>query len=132
MFRLGEVILNFAEAAAEAGKLPEATTAVNEIRTRAGMPEIPSNLSKEQLILRVRNERRVELAMEENRYFDIRRWTLPTGDLSKTDQWVTGMEITRNPDGSFTYNKFLWVPIPLDEANRLQSITGVKWQSNGW
>jgi hypothetical protein len=146
MFRLGEVILNFAEAAAEADKLPEATTAVNEIRARAGMPEIPSNLSKEQLILRVRNERRVELAMEENRYFDVRRWTLPTGDLSKTDQWVTGMEITRNPGGTFTYNrrpvrtnerknftnKFLWVPIPLDEANRLQSITGVKWQSNGW
>jgi len=59
---------------------------------------------------------------------------------------VTAMEITRNDDGTFTYNrrnvreverknyenKFLWVPIPLNEANRLQSITGVNWQTPGW
>lgn len=145
LFRLGEVILNFAEAAAEAGQLAEATTAVNEIRTRAGMPGLPS-LSKEQLILRIRNERRVELAMEENRYFDIRRWTEPDGDLSKTDRWITGAEIKRNADGTYTYgrrtvrlterkcytNKYLWVPIPLDEANRLKSITGESWQNPGW
>jgi hypothetical protein len=146
LFRLGEVILNFAEAAAEAGQLTEATEAVNEIRTRAGMPDLPPSLSKDELILRIRNERRVELAMEENRYFDIRRWTSPTGDLSKTDRWITGAEIIRNPDGTYTYgrrnvraverknytNKFLWVPIPLNEANRLRAITGVEWQNTGW
>ncbi|MET3115186.1 hypothetical protein AAKU52_002932 [Pedobacter sp. CG_S7] len=145
-FRLGEVILNFAEAAVEADKLPEAIAAVNEIRSRAGMPALPDNLTKDQLILRVRNERRVELAMEENRYFDVRRWTLPTSDLAKTDKWVTAMEITRKSDGTFTYkrrpvragermnytNKFLWVPIPLNEANRLRSISGMDWQSKGW
>ncbi|MCL4481326.1 MAG: RagB/SusD family nutrient uptake outer membrane protein [Bacteroidetes bacterium] len=146
LFRLGEVILNFAEAAAQAGKLDEATAAVNEIRTRAGMPNLPSSLTKDELILRIRNERRVELAMEENRYFDIRRWSSPTGDLSKTDRWVTAMAITRQPDGTFTYarrtvranerknytNKFLWVPIPLNEANALQASTGVNWQNPGW
>jgi hypothetical protein len=146
LFRLGEVILNFAEAAAEAGQLTEATDAVNEIRTRAGMPDLPASLSKDELILRIRNERRVELAMEENRYFDIRRWTTPTGDLSKTDRWITGAEIIRNPDGTYTYgrrnvraverknytNKFLWVPIPLNEANRLRAITGMEWQNTGW
>jgi len=146
LFRLGEIILNFAEAAAEAGKLDEATDAVNEIRARVGMPLITKGLPKEQLILRIRNERRVELALEENRYFDVRRWTLPTGDLAKTDQWITAMEITRNTNGSFSYkrrpvrpterknytNKFLWLPIPLNEANRLLAITGVNWQNNGW
>jgi hypothetical protein len=146
LFRLGEVILNYAEAAAEADKLSEATIAVNEIRSRAGIPPIPDGLTKDQLILRIRNERRVELAMEENRYFDIRRWTSPDGDLSKTDRWITAMEITRKPDGTFAYkrrpvragerknytNKFLWVPIPLDEANRLQAVTGQNWQSKGW
>ena len=100
------------------------------------------------LVLKVntRAERRVELAMEENRYFDLRRWSKPADDLSKTDRWVTAMEITRNADGSFTYarrpvraterknytNKFLWVPIPLNEANRLRSITGADWQNAGW
>lgn len=145
-FRLGEVILNFAEAAAEAGKLTEAADAVNEIRRRVGMPDLPGGLSKEELILRIRNERRVELAMEENRYFDVRRWCTPTGDLSKTDKWITAAEITRNANGTFNYgrrtvrnterkcytNKFLWVPIPLNEANRLTAITGKNWQNPGW
>ncbi|SEW51244.1 RagB/SusD family nutrient uptake outer membrane protein [Chitinophaga arvensicola] len=144
-FRLGEVILNFAEAAAEADKLGEARTAVNEIRARAGMPDLP-DMPKAQLIQRIHNERRVELAMEEHRYFDVRRWTSPTGDLSKTGKWVTAMEITRKPDGTFTYkrrpvreterrnytNRFLWLPVPLAEANRLLSITGANWQNTGW
>ncbi len=84
--------------------------------------------------------------MEENRYFDVRRWTSPDGDLSKTDRWITAMESTRKPDGTFVHkrrpvragerknytNKFLWVPIPLDEANRLKAVTGQNWQSKGW
>jgi starch-binding outer membrane protein, SusD/RagB family len=145
LFRLGEVILDFAEAAAEADQLTEATDAVNEIRTRAGMPVLPV-LPKEELIRRIRNERRVELALEENRYFDVRRWTLPDGDLSKTDRWITAADIKRNADGSYTYgrrtvraterscytNKFLWVPMPINEANRLLSITGQSWQTPGW
>lgn len=145
LFRLGEVILNFAEAAAESGNLAEATAAVNEIRSRAGMPDLPA-LPQDELIRRIRNERRVELALEENRYFDVRRWSSPDGDISKTDQWITAMEITREQDGTFTYNrrtvrdterknytnKFLWVPIPLSEANRLMSITNENWQNKGW
>lgn len=145
-YRLGEAVLNFAEAAAEAGHLPEAFTAVNEIRTRAGMPDLPSTLTKSELILRIHAERRVELAFEENRYFDIRRWSTPTGDLSKTDRWVTAMAITRASNGTYTYvrrpvrnterlcytNKFLWVPVPLAEANALKANTGINWQSPGW
>lgn len=146
MYRLGEVILNFAEAAAEAGHLEEATAAINEIRERVGMPDIQEGLPQEELIRRVRHERRVELAMEQNRFFDVRRWTEPGGDLSDTDKWITAMEITRQPDGSFTYerrpvrgaeranytNKWLRLPIPLGEANRLMSITGENWQRPGW
>lgn len=145
-YRLGGIILNYAEAAAEAGYLIEATLAVNEIRSRVNMPELPLSLPQDELIQRIRNERRVELALEENRYFDVRRWTLPTGDLSETDRWITAAEIIRNEDGTYTYgrrtvreverknytNKFLWVPIPLNEANRLQSITGMNWQTPGW
>ena len=146
LFRLGEVILNFAEAAAEAGHLDEARAAVNEIRKRVGMPDIPAGLNKEQLILRVRHERRVELAFEENRYFDVRRWASPQADLSKTDRWLTAANISRKADGTYTYarrlirdverrnytNRFLWLPIPLEEANRLKSITGTNWQNPGW
>ena len=146
LFRLGEVILNFAEAALEANKLDEARNAVNEIRARVGMPALPATLSQDELRLRIRNERRVELAMEGFRYFDIRRWSQPDADLSKTDRWVTAAKITRNADGSFTYdrkqvngnerkcytNKYLKVPIPLSEVNNVIAITGEDWQNPGW
>jgi len=110
------------------------------------MPDLPASLTKSELILRIRAERRVELAMEENRYFDVRRWSSPTDNLAKTDKWITAMEITRQADGTFVYNRrtvrsnerlcytnaFLWVPMPLAEANRLMAITGSNWQSPGW
>ncbi|MDR1454894.1 MAG: RagB/SusD family nutrient uptake outer membrane protein [Tannerella sp.] len=144
-FRLGETILNFAEAAAEANHLDEAREAINEIRSRVGMPNLPAGLSKDELILRVHNERRVELALEGHRYFDVRRWNTPDGDLEKTDRWVNAMWITRNANGSYTYNrgpvsrerlcwsrKFMWLPIPMNDANIMKSLTGEDWQNPEW
>jgi hypothetical protein len=145
MFRLAEVILNFAEAAAETDQLDEAATAVNEIRARAGMPDLPAGLSKTDLLLRIRNERRVELALEGHRYFDVRRMSQPSDNLEKTDRWITAMHITRNADGSYTYRrapvskerlcwsqKFLKLPVPMNEANTMSSLTGENWQNPGW
>ena len=110
------------------------------------MPVLSSSLSDEELKLRIKNERRVELAMEGFRFFDVRRWTSPSGDLSKTDKWLTAMEITKIGDGEFSYvrknvrntprecytNKFLRLPIPLDEVNRMLAISGEDWQNKGW
>jgi hypothetical protein len=146
LYRLAEVILDYAEAAAEAGHLTEAETAVKEIRARVGMPALPGGLTQPELILRIRNERRVELAWEEQRYYDLRRWQKPDGDLSETCRWVTAMVITKNSDGSFAYtrvnptsnprggssNRDLLLPIPLAEASRLEFITGENWQNPGW
>ncbi|MDR1666152.1 MAG: RagB/SusD family nutrient uptake outer membrane protein [Bacteroidales bacterium] len=153
IFRLGEIILNCAEAAAEANHLDSAAILVNQIRARVDMPllDVPNTLSKEALILRVRQERRVEMAFEGHRYFDVRRWQTPKGDLSATDKWVTAMEITRNTDGSgnftgYTYtrrpvrptermcytNRFLKAPFTRDEAAKLLSLTGENWQNEGW
>jgi hypothetical protein len=145
-YRLGGILLNLAEAAAEAGHAADALLAVNEVRARSGMPDLPAGLSQEELILRIRNERRVELAWEENRYFDLRRWQTPDGNLSETGKWFTAMVITKNSDGSFTYTrrnipssprggwqtKDLLLPLPLSEASLLESVTGQKWQNTGW
>ena len=143
-YRLGEIILNYAEAAMEAGHEDVARTQVNRIRARVGMPPIPASVTGEALRLRIRNERRVELAMEGNRYFDVRRWQRPDGDLSATDHWVTSAYITRNNDGSYTYdraviherqcydNKWLKVAIPLSEVNNMIALTGENWQNPGW
>ncbi len=78
LYRYAEVLLNYAEALNEAKGIPtaEAYDAVNEVRARAGMPNLPAGMSKEAFRERIRNERRVELAFEEHRFFDVRRWKL--------------------------------------------------------
>lgn len=78
IFRLGEVLLNYAEAAIELGKDGDALWAVNQLRKRAGMPEYDA-ISRDL----VRKERKVELAFEANRYWDLRRWRIAKDELSQ-------------------------------------------------
>lgn len=143
-YRLAEIYLNFAEAAMEAGHTDEAITYVNKVRARAGMPGLPAGLSGENLRQRIHNERRVEFALEGNRYFDVRRWHKPDEDLSATDRWITGAHITHMQDCTYKYertilkerqcytNKWLKMPIPLTEVNNMRAITGEDWQNPGW
>ncbi len=69
LFRLGEVYLNIAEAAFELGKQDEAAAYINHIRDRAGVARVATvSLNA------IKNERRVELAFEAHRFWDLRRW----------------------------------------------------------
>jgi SusD family. len=79
VFRLSEIYLNLAEAAFELGKQNEALDAVNIVRERAGMPKL-------QTINRdlIRAERKIELAFEGNRYWDVRRWRTAVEDLTQS------------------------------------------------
>jgi starch-binding outer membrane protein, SusD/RagB family len=74
--RYAEVLLNYAEAAAELGLTTEAADALNQVRARVGMPAVLVGAPGRTLIERIRQEREVELAFEEHRYFDIRRWMI--------------------------------------------------------
>ena len=67
--RYGEVLLNYVEALLETDNIPEATTQLNYIRKRAGLPPY-DNITFEDY----KRERRVELAFEGHRYFDLIRW----------------------------------------------------------
>lgn len=90
VFRYAEILLNYAEAAIELGRTSDALDAINQIRARAGMPahtSIDRNL--------IRKERKVELAFEGNRYWDVRRWRIAEAELSKA---FNGMRIIM--DGS--------------------------------
>ena len=91
-FRMAEIYLNYAEALNEwQGPVADVYTYVNKIRTRAGMPDLPANLSKEDMRQRIRDERRVELCFETHRYFDCRRWKI----APETDNGpIYGMNIT--------------------------------------
>lgn len=74
--RYAEVLLNYAEACIGLGEENQARQALNQLRSRAGMPEIPASETGQALIDRYRNERRVELAFENQRFFDVRRWMI--------------------------------------------------------
>lgn len=72
-FRVGEIYLNATEAAFELGEVNDAKTYINAVRERAGFPANSiSNLTTDI----IRNERRVELAFEDHRYFDLKRWRI--------------------------------------------------------
>jgi hypothetical protein len=73
-FRLAEIYLNYAEACIETGDETNAKLYLNMLRDRAGMPDITE--SGQALVDRYRNERRIELALEQHRYFDVRRWMI--------------------------------------------------------
>jgi hypothetical protein len=72
--RYAEVLLSYAEASAELGEDVEAQNALNQIRRRAGQPEIFS--SGDDLIQAIRHERRVEMCFEDMRFWDVRRWLI--------------------------------------------------------
>jgi hypothetical protein len=80
-FRYTEAVLNYVEASIELGQDADALLWLNRIRFRAGMPAIVA--SGDALRQRYRNERRIELAFEEHRYHDARRWMIAPETLGR-------------------------------------------------
>ncbi|WP_153795938.1 RagB/SusD family nutrient uptake outer membrane protein [Foetidibacter luteolus] len=110
-FRYAEVLLNYAEAQNEAvGPDASVYAAIDEIRTRAGIPTLTAvypGLTKDQMRTMIRRERRVELAFEGKRYFDLLRWKIAEVNLNKV---MHGMEITSNGSGGYNYKVINAVP----------------------
>lgn len=79
--RYTEIVLNFVEAAIETGDEGAAREWLNKIRFRAGMPAVTE--SGTALRDRYRNERRIEMAYEEQRYHDARRWMIAPETLGR-------------------------------------------------
>lgn len=79
--RYTEAVFNYAEACIELGQDAEARTWLNKIRFRAGMPALTE--SGDALRQRYRNERRIEMAFEEQRYHDARRWMIASATLGR-------------------------------------------------
>ena len=103
------------------------------------MPELPAGLSEEAFENRYRNERRIEFAFEEHRFFDVRRWKI----LDQTDKFVTGMRITKSgttlnytrfkfTDRNCSSLKWLLYPIDQSEVNKVMGLTGQNWQNPEW
>jgi len=92
--RYGEILLNYAEASIELGQEDEGKVYLNMLRKRAFMPDISTTGSA--LMADYRNERRIEMVYEDQRFFDVRRWMI--GPAAYHD--VHGVQIVYklNPD----------------------------------
>lgn len=137
LFRLAEIYLNYAEALNEYDPTnPDIAVYLNKIRERVSLPDVPSGLTQEQMRTLIHHERRVELAFEEHRFWDVRRWKVASSTLGAP---VKGVKITQDDAGNFTYSpvqveqrvfqpKMYWYPIPQSETLKLHY-----WEQNkGW
>jgi hypothetical protein len=135
-FRYAEVLLNYAEASIELDEVGDALTALNQVRHRAGMPDLAAGPG---LRDEYRNERRIEMALEEQRFFDVRRWMIAPQVLSKDASGINiflegASRADRSTWRNYRYethsiqprawtDKMYFMPISRDEMNRNPSLT---------
>lgn len=148
IFRYGEILLNYAEAMNEADPSNDQgiVSGLIELRKRAGIvpgPDnrygLPQSYSQDLMRRIIRNERRIEFAYEEQRFWDIRRWKIcDSGDAVMTKP-VRGVRIDRKADGTFSYTyedvspssfdkRMYWYPIPRNELYGNTNLI----QNEGW
>jgi len=144
-FRYAEVLLNYAEARNEILDAPDKTVhdLINLIRSRAGLRPFRNTSeyiqTKEEMRDYIKRERQVELAFEEHRFWDLRRWKDAEVVLN---QDIQGMQIEK-ADDTFTYTrftaakrsfdpKFYWYPIPRTEILKYKSKGVTLEQNPGW
>ncbi|MFB0495247.1 RagB/SusD family nutrient uptake outer membrane protein [Mucilaginibacter sp. NFR10] len=129
IFRYAEVLLSYAEAQNEAvGPDASVYDAVNKVRARSALPAVKAGLTKDQMRAYIRRERRIELAFEDKRWFDIRRWLITTGTNGVLTTPEYGMKIeaggsglTYTPVKIFTntfFERQNWMPIPQAEIDK--------------
>ena len=101
--RLAEVYLNYCEAMNEyygSSCHSEILPYLNAIRERAGIPGYEGTYTKEQMRQMLIQERRVELAYECHRYFDVRRWFIAHGDEGLFNTPVYGLDMTQGTNAT--------------------------------
>ena len=130
LIRYADVLLMYAEAANEAyGVSTEVYHAINAVRNRAGLTDLPEGLNKNQMRIEIRRERIKEFAGEGHSFFDVRRWKTAAMDdpifgLNHDVLDFRGMKLyTRK----FEEKDYLW-PIPEQE----REINTKLDQNPGW
>lgn len=114
-FRYAEILLAIAEAENEVnGPTQKAYDAINSIRARKGvdMPPLPTGLNQTQMREKIRHERRIELAFEGHRYFDLKRWRIIGEIMNNFDEPTLPLY-----KSVFEDRFYLW-PIPQSEIDK--------------
>jgi hypothetical protein len=111
IYRYAEVLLNYAEAQNEvAGPDASVYDAVNKIRNRSALPNLPAGLSQDAMRTAIRRERRIEFAFEDKRFWDLLRWRIAEVNLNRP---LHGISITVGANGVLQY-----APIPAKGGDR--------------
>lgn len=133
--RYSDVLLMYAEACCEIGDLPTAKWALKKVRDRVGLPAFPYTAiiqgksvtyqdNQEDLRKAIRHERRVELAMEGHRWFDLCRWGIAKETM---DAYLAGESTEAQAESApFIKGKHELFPIPAEEI----AITGIEQNPN--
>jgi starch-binding outer membrane protein, SusD/RagB family len=142
ILRYTEMVFHFAEACIELGQDAEARTWLNRVRFRAGMPALTE--SGAALKARFRNEKRIEMFLEEQRFHDTRRWMIAPTTLGRKANGIsvvgtlkpgksvslykydrdnynyayTVFEIDPGKENRNWNDKLYYLPIHRDEINR--------------
>lgn len=143
LMRYAEVLLNYAEAVNETGHPELAYPKLIELRQRAGIEPgadnqygLAPNMTVEQMRTLIQNERRIELAFEEHRFWDMRRWKI---GVAVGNGYNKCMKITNN-SGTYTYEvvnsirthnfreEMYLFPIMQSEISKMPSMI----QNPGW
>ena len=114
-FRYAEILLAIAEAENELnGATQMAYDAINTIRARksVNMPPLPAGLTQVQMREKIRHERRIELAFEGHRYFDLKRWRIIGEIMNNFDEPTLPLY-----KSVFEDRFYLW-PIPQSEIDK--------------
>ncbi len=131
IIRYADILLMYAEAQNEySGPDASVYAAIEKIRQRAGLSPytLPPGLSQGQMREVVRNERRIELAFEEQRFWDIRRWKIAKAVYGTT---LHGVTITKNANGTFNYSPKVVTTPYFTDAMYLFPIAIKETQVNG-
>lgn len=126
MYRYAEILLNYAEALNEySGPADEVYDCLIALRQRAGieagddgMYGLKAGMDKGEMRKAIQNERRIEMAFEEHRYWDIRRWKIAEEVFSKP---LEGMMITKY-EGVLNYTPTTVLTTSFDEKRYLYPI----------
>lgn len=148
-FRYADVLLMYAEASLEAGDKPTAIEYLDMVRTRRdNMPSIgdtyPQGITENQLREIIRRDRRIELAFEDKRWWDILRWKICDGENGVMNKPIGGMKIEdTNGDGVWEYNyhevgkrtflpRMYYQPIPQYVIDKNPVIREQNGGEDGW
>jgi hypothetical protein len=110
------------EAADNAVNRTEAFNQLKALRLRAGIPlgttagyqyGLKTTMTQAEMREAIRHERRVEMAFEEQRFWDIRRWKIAQTVLNGT---LHGMQIVKNANGTFSYTPYNALNVTFDAA----------------